>query len=131
MSQQPEHVRRHLWGTWRTANALRSTPLRSPEGRSTRRKWDVLANRMPSLWVFNTRKQTPTKANKHLSRGMKRLAWYVVAAQAGIQHANTRQPPLTHPSVRGARAHKPSFDAHDTFKHHKKRRHQARPSMPR
>ncbi|KAG8379392.1 hypothetical protein BUALT_Bualt07G0083800 [Buddleja alternifolia] len=41
MSQQPERVRRHLHGTWRTANALRSTPRRDHEGRSTRRKWDV------------------------------------------------------------------------------------------
>ncbi|KAG8379554.1 hypothetical protein BUALT_Bualt07G0101100 [Buddleja alternifolia] len=56
MSQQPERMRRNLHGTWRTANALRSTPRRDPEGRSTRWKWDVLTNRVPPLWVFSTRK---------------------------------------------------------------------------
>ncbi|PIN12322.1 hypothetical protein CDL12_15069 [Handroanthus impetiginosus] len=42
------------------------------------------------------RKPRTAKASTHLDNRLKRLARHDVAAQAGIQHAHTSQPPLTH-----------------------------------
>ncbi|KAL2247934.1 UNVERIFIED_CONTAM: hypothetical protein Sindi_2645700 [Sesamum indicum] len=84
-------------GTWDTAGALRSTPRRGPEGCSAGRKRDVWDNGMPSPIGMQHRKPTAAKAGARLGRRLKRLAGDVVAARAGIQHAHTRQSPLTRP----------------------------------
>jgi len=83
-------------GKWNTADALRSTPHRSPERHSTRWKRDVFS-RLNALAVgIQHRKPRTAKASTHLDNRLKRLARHDVAAQAGIQRAHTSQPPLTH-----------------------------------
>ena len=53
------------------------------------------------------RKPTSAKADEHSCQRLKRRARHVVAARAGIQHAHTRQSPLTRHYVRSAPARKP------------------------
>lgn len=94
---------------------MRSTPRRSPERRSTRRKRDVLS-RFNTLAVgMQHRKPGATKARKHMADRLKRHARHDVAARAGIQRAHTSQSPLTRRYVHDARTKRTPFVATQCF----------------
>ena len=102
----------------------RGVQRRAKTGRSG--QWNAFAMGMQH------RKPTAAKAGARLGRRLKRLAGDVVAARAGIQHAHTRQSPLTRPlrtqcPSRQANARRPT--THSSVAAGE--RQQARPSMPR
>ena len=102
----------------------RGVQRRAKTGRSG--QWNAFAIGMQH------RKPTAAKAGARLGRRLKRLAGDVVAARAGIQHAHTRQSPLTRPlrtqcPSRQANARRPT--THSSVAAGE--RQQARPSMPR